>query len=349
VIAQHVADLVAEQSCPVCGPGECDEVCELATELIEERRLHQATIDERDRLKERIAKGYPNIKAYLDECHTKIIESTKDRDRLANELADAKRDADRGWDAAEREQTASAEWAATCKRLMAHVEQLEKLLAPQRGACGVIVSTVEDRFGPCTIAGRHHTSFPHQDAAGVRWLVLTIPAGVEQDDMAQRLEAAYYARFDNDGHPEDSTAAAEVALSVLGPELDRLAARVGELETEVAKRQQYLDKLREQSGKNYGDACKLRRRLDEERDAVRAHCEETDAAEARAAAADAKLARVRELHRPVESGAPCIPDHGVPAWCPGCAEVCATCRDEGGNRAPYPCATVQTIDDTGEA
>lgn len=50
-----------------------------------------------------------------------------------------------------------------------------------------------------------------------------------RDDLWQRISAAYYVRFENDGHPEDSTAAADVALTVIRPELEQLEQRVAEL------------------------------------------------------------------------------------------------------------------------
>ncbi|MFJ4837143.1 hypothetical protein [Streptomyces sp. NPDC088746] len=50
-----------------------------------------------------------------------------------------------------------------------------------------------------------------------------------RDDLWQRISAAYYVRFENDGHPEDATAAADVAMSVVRPELEQLAQRIAEL------------------------------------------------------------------------------------------------------------------------
>lgn len=76
---------------------------------------------------------------------------------------------------------------------------------------------------------------------------------------------------------------------------DRLAAEVAELRTEVTRRQEYLDKLRERAGKNYGDAKKLRRWLDEEREAVKAYCAEADAAEATVARLRSALSRALDL------------------------------------------------------
>ncbi|MFB4424838.1 hypothetical protein C5F59_027630 [Streptomyces sp. QL37] len=43
-----------------------------------------------------------------------------------------------------------------------------------------------------------------------------------RDDLWQQISAAYYVRFENDGHPEDATAAADVAMSVVRPELEQL-------------------------------------------------------------------------------------------------------------------------------
>ena len=50
-----------------------------------------------------------------------------------------------------------------------------------------------------------------------------------RDDLWQRISAAYYVRFENDGHPEDATAAADVAITVVRPELEQLEQRVAEL------------------------------------------------------------------------------------------------------------------------
>ena len=50
-----------------------------------------------------------------------------------------------------------------------------------------------------------------------------------RDDLWQRISAAYYVRFENDGHPEDATAAADIAVSVVRPRLEALEQRVAEL------------------------------------------------------------------------------------------------------------------------
>lgn len=42
-------------------------------------------------------------------------------------------------------------------------------------------------------------------------------------------------------------------------------------------------------------------------------------------------------HTPIPSPAPCLPDHGVPEFCWGCAAVCAVCRDEHGDPVLWPC------------
>ncbi|PRX95592.1 hypothetical protein [Allonocardiopsis opalescens] len=52
---------------------------------------------------------------------------------------------------------------------------------------------------------------------------------------------------------------------------------------------------------------------------------------------------LRDLHHAIPSGLPCIPDHGAPVWCPGCAEVCSTCHDENGDRVPWPCADARAL------
>lgn len=47
-----------------------------------------------------------------------------------------------------------------------------------------------------------------------------VPEGL-RDDLWQKIVGAYYVVFENDGHPEDSTAAADAAMRVVQPELDR--------------------------------------------------------------------------------------------------------------------------------
>lgn len=45
-----------------------------------------------------------------------------------------------------------------------------------------------------------------------------------RDDLWQRIVGAYYVRFENDSHPEDAEAAADEAMAIVQPELDKLAA-----------------------------------------------------------------------------------------------------------------------------
>lgn len=208
---------------------------------------------------------------------------------LRERLAEAKRDADLGWADAEKRQKEVEEWAATCKRLMADNELLRAALAHGKAApegqarvCGAVASTVSGHLGPCT-GGWHHESFPHQDGAGARWQVLVLPVDAAPDDLTARLAAAYYARFDNDGHPEDSTTAAEVAMSVLGPELDRLRGELEELRQIVAA------PVSAAAGPEFGRALvgKVRELVDERRHhaiaaeavgRVRAECDRIEAA-----------------------------------------------------------------------
>ena len=77
-------------------------------------------------------------------------------------------------------------------------------------------------------------------------------------------------------------------LAKVEADRDRLAA-------EVAERQAYLETLREQAGKNYGEAKKLRRWLDEERDAVKMYCAEADGAAATVARLRAAVSRALDL------------------------------------------------------
>ncbi|MBD3004730.1 hypothetical protein [Streptomyces sp. 5-10] len=51
-----------------------------------------------------------------------------------------------------------------------------------------------------------------------------LPEGL-RDDLWQRIVGAYYLRFENDGHPEDSEAAADEAMAIVQPELNRLSTR----------------------------------------------------------------------------------------------------------------------------
>lgn len=56
-----------------------------------------------------------------------------------------------------------------------------------------------------------------------------------RDDLWQRIVAAYYLRFENDGHPEDSKAAADEAMAIVQPELDRLRAELEQARQEAAR------------------------------------------------------------------------------------------------------------------
>jgi hypothetical protein len=47
-----------------------------------------------------------------------------------------------------------------------------------------------------------------------------------RNDLWQRIVGAYYVRFENDGHPEDSKIAADEAMAIVQPELDALNARL---------------------------------------------------------------------------------------------------------------------------
>jgi hypothetical protein len=59
-----------------------------------------------------------------------------------------------------------------------------------------------------------------------------LPAGL-RDDLWQRIVAAYYLRFENDGHPEDAQAAADEAMAIVQPELDRLRAELEQAQKTV--------------------------------------------------------------------------------------------------------------------
>lgn len=59
-----------------------------------------------------------------------------------------------------------------------------------------------------------------------------LPAGL-RDDMWQRIAAAYYLRFENDGHPEDSTAAADEAMAIVQPVLRRAEAAIERVRAEL--------------------------------------------------------------------------------------------------------------------
>lgn len=61
-----------------------------------------------------------------------------------------------------------------------------------------------------------------------------LPEGL-RDDLWQRIVGAYYVRFENDGHPEDSKAAADEAMAVVCPELERRDAELERYKEEVAR------------------------------------------------------------------------------------------------------------------
>lgn len=56
----------------------------------------------------------------------------------------------------------------------------------------------------------------------------SLPEGL-RDDLWQRIVGAYYLRFENDGHPEDSKAAADEAMAIVQPELERRDAEIADL------------------------------------------------------------------------------------------------------------------------
>lgn len=152
--------------------------------------------------------------AWLRTADTALEAVGTEVETLTVALAEAKRDADAGWAAAQKQQEAAEAWAAFGKPFLAAASEH----AP---VCGAVEVMVVRTLGPCT-EGAHHPSWPHRDASGARWQAVVLPDGTDHEDLRVRLEAAYRARFDDDGHPEDAGAAAEVALSVLGSELDRV-------------------------------------------------------------------------------------------------------------------------------
>lgn len=54
-----------------------------------------------------------------------------------------------------------------------------------------------------------------------------------RDDLWQQIAGAYYVRFENDGHPEDAQAAADIARNIVQPELEDLRAEVERLRGEL--------------------------------------------------------------------------------------------------------------------
>lgn len=56
-----------------------------------------------------------------------------------------------------------------------------------------------------------------------------------RDDLWQRIAGAYYVRFQNDGHPEDAQAAADVAMAIVQPELERLRAELEQARNEAGR------------------------------------------------------------------------------------------------------------------
>lgn len=69
-----------------------------------------------------------------------------------------------------------------------------------------------------------------------------LPEGL-RDDLWQRIVGAYYLRFENDGHPEDSKAAADEAMAVVRPELESRDAEIGRLREELRKAKRAADLL----------------------------------------------------------------------------------------------------------
>ena len=47
-----------------------------------------------------------------------------------------------------------------------------------------------------------------------------------RDDTWQRIVGAYYLRFENDGHPEDATVAADLAMAIIRSELEQHEAAI---------------------------------------------------------------------------------------------------------------------------
>lgn len=77
-----------------------------------------------------------------------------------------------------------------------------------------------------------------QTADVVKALGLRAPVPLPEnlrDDLWQRIVAAYYLRFENDGHPEDSRAAADEAMAIVKPELDSRDAEILQLRSSVAQ------------------------------------------------------------------------------------------------------------------
>ncbi|WP_330479937.1 hypothetical protein OG301_39030 (plasmid) [Streptomyces platensis] len=133
---------------------------------------------------------------------------------------------------------------------------------------------------------------------------MPLPEGL-RDDLWQRIVGAYYVRFENDGHPEDSEAAADEAMAIVQPELDRLRKHVDRrgaiLRSMVRGEEQTLA-------------------------AVVKACKERDAAQA-------ALERVRALHQYNEDAGYCdvCSNHGDIAW--PCATIAALGGADGEPRA----------------
>lgn len=64
-----------------------------------------------------------------------------------------------------------------------------------------------------------------------------------RNDLWQRIVGAYYVRFENDGHPEDSKAAADEAMAIVQPELDRRDEEIARLREQLRKAQRAADLL----------------------------------------------------------------------------------------------------------
>lgn len=100
-----------------------------------------------------------------------------------------------------------------------------------------------------------------------------------RDDLWQRIVGAYYARFESEGHPEDSKAAADEAMTVVRPELERR-------DDELARHREEVARLRrDEASANRGARIALEQR--QEMAAERFEWQE------RAIRAEAELARLK--------------------------------------------------------
>lgn len=172
---------------------------------------------------------------------------------------------------------------------------------------------------------------------------LPLPEGL-RDDLWQRIVGAYYVRFENDGHPEDAEAAADEAMSVVQPELERLRKaeraanllagshrRAEQLEAELEQLRAELEAARERwtAGLQRADEVVREMSLEVQRyaagDEMPVLWSVYNRMHLRAANAEADIHSARLLHK-----------HNAED------DYCDLCSNHGD--VDWPCATIRALD-----